>query len=85
MAVSLSSFYSGALFGVFMLGIYVPWANSMGVGAGLVAGVALVGGMTVGSQIAAESGQVLYTPLPTSVDGCSNDTLAVLAALPLTE
>jgi hypothetical protein len=28
-AVSLSSFYSGALFGVFMLGIYVPWANSM--------------------------------------------------------
>ncbi|CAB3363589.1 Hypothetical predicted protein [Cloeon dipterum] len=73
-AVSLSSFFSGALLGVFLLGIYCPWANAFGVGAGLVAGVALVGGMTVGSQIAVESGQTLFTPLATSVEGCSNST-----------
>ncbi|XP_059478941.1 sodium-coupled monocarboxylate transporter 1-like [Neocloeon triangulifer] len=73
-AVSLSSFFSGALLGVFLLGIYCPWANSLGVGTGLVAGVVLVGGMTVGSQIAAESGQVLFTPLPTSIEGCDNST-----------
>jgi hypothetical protein len=48
-----------------------------GVTAGLIAGVALVGGMTVGSQVASESGQTLFKTLPTSIEGCDNATIAM--------
>ncbi|KAF4532952.1 hypothetical protein B566_EDAN000640 [Ephemera danica] len=85
-AISLSSFFAGALFGVFLLGMYVPWANTIGVGAGLTVGVALVGSMTIGAQVAAEAGHKLYETLPTSIAGCDNSTLsAIVSTSELTE
>ncbi|PSN39975.1 hypothetical protein C0J52_13378 [Blattella germanica] len=70
-AISLSSFFSGSFLGLFILGIFVPWANTAGAAAGLTVGIFGVGWLTVGGQIMSDKGQAIFTPLPVSTAGCS--------------
>lgn len=80
-AIALSSFFSGALFGLFMLGMYVPFADGVGATAGLLAGIGVVGWMTIGAQVATEAGQIVNPHLPLSTSGCSaNATLSLRTA-----
>ncbi|XP_071454719.1 sodium-coupled monocarboxylate transporter 1-like isoform X2 [Hetaerina americana] len=71
-AISLSSFFTGSLLGVFILGMFVPAANSVGAAVGLLSGVSIVGWMTAGGQISVESGYHVYDTLPTNIDGCAS-------------
>nr|CAD7394486.1 unnamed protein product [Timema cristinae] len=77
-AISLSSFFSGSLFGIFLLGMFVPASNTAGATAGLLAGVFLVGWLEVGANIAASQGLQVLNPLPTSIAGCSGNTTSIL-------
>lgn len=60
---------SGA-FGIFTLGMLVPWANTLGTAIGALVGVLFSGWITLGSQFAAASGQLNSQKRPISVDGC---------------
>ncbi|KAK3926783.1 Sodium-coupled monocarboxylate transporter 2 [Frankliniella fusca] len=80
-AIALSSFFSGALFALFMLGMFVPFADAVGATVGLLAGIGVVGWMTIGAQIATEAGQIVNLPLPLSTSGCAaNATLSALSS-----
>ncbi|EDV31325.2 uncharacterized protein Dana_GF15301 [Drosophila ananassae] len=60
---------SGA-FGIFTLGMVVPWANTLGTAIGALVGVLFSGWICLGSQFAAASGQLNSQKRPISVDGC---------------
>ncbi|XP_049805974.1 sodium-coupled monocarboxylate transporter 1-like isoform X1 [Schistocerca nitens] len=72
-AVSLSGFFSGALFALFLLGMYVPWVNAVGAAAGMIFGIGIPAWLATGSNIASEKG---YVPnvLPVSTHNCSKNT-----------
>ncbi|XP_021935156.1 sodium-coupled monocarboxylate transporter 1-like isoform X2 [Zootermopsis nevadensis] len=78
-AISLSSFFSGSFLGLFILGIFVPWANTAGAACGLTVGIGAVGWLAVGAQMMSDKGQAIYTPLPLSTEGCSIVNTTVLA------
>lgn len=69
-ATSLTAIAAGTTFGIFSLGMLNPWANSMGAIFGAVAGAILSGWVSLGSQAAAASGQVVPHKLPVSVEEC---------------
>ncbi|XP_044250047.1 sodium-coupled monocarboxylate transporter 1-like [Drosophila takahashii] len=67
---SLSSITSGTAFGLFTLGMLVPWSNTIGVAAGGISSILLAGWITFGTQIAAALGQLKSQMLSVSVEGC---------------
>ncbi|XP_046673461.1 sodium-coupled monocarboxylate transporter 2-like [Homalodisca vitripennis] len=68
--ISLSSIFAGSLFGVFMLGMYVKRANSIGATCGLLSGVIIMSWICVGSIVASKSGQIVDSVLPSSTEQC---------------
>lgn len=71
-ATSLSAIAAGTTFGVFTLGMLVPWADSTGAVCGAIAGAAISGWISFGTQYASAAGLVKPHKLPVSVDGCEN-------------
>lgn len=69
-ATSLTAIAAGTTFGIFSLGMLNPWANSKGAIFGAVAGAVLSGWVSLGTQAAAASGQVVPHKLPLSVEAC---------------
>lgn len=69
-ATSLTAIAAGTTFGIFSLGMLNPWANSMGAVFGAVAGGVLSGWVSLGSQAAVASKQVVPHKLPVSVVDC---------------
>ncbi|XP_075534774.1 sodium-coupled monocarboxylate transporter 1-like [Dermacentor variabilis] len=65
-ALSILGIVGGPLVGVYSLGIFVPFANSIGATAGLVAGVATLSWISVGAYLR----RPLHWRPPVSVDGC---------------
>lgn len=57
-------------FGLFFLGMLIPWANSIGAFVGAVCGAILTGVITFGSQAMAAAGRLASQRLPTSVENC---------------
>lgn len=85
-ATSLSAIAAGTTFGVFSLGMLVPWCSETGALIGAVAGTFASGWLSLGSQWASASGLLVSRALPVSVDGCEaiglmNVTAAVSGAL----
>ncbi|XP_060516657.1 sodium-coupled monocarboxylate transporter 1-like isoform X2 [Cylas formicarius] len=70
MATSLSAIAAGTTFGVFTLGMLVPWANSYGAVCGAIAGALMAGLVSFGTQSVAAAKLVVPHKLPVSVDGC---------------
>lgn len=70
LAVSLSGVTTGATFGLFVLGLFVPWAETVGAMTGAVASLCLMTFMCLGGLYARSSGAIKYPPLPTRTDGC---------------
>ncbi|XP_016928539.4 sodium-coupled monocarboxylate transporter 1-like [Drosophila suzukii] len=68
--VSLMSTATSCSFGIFNLGMLVPWANTVGTLVGGLCGFLLTGWITFGSQIALASGKLSLPKLPVSVEGC---------------
>lgn len=69
-ATSLTAIAAGTTFGIFSLGMLNPWANSMGAICGAVAGGLLSGWVSLGSQAAVASQQVVPVKLEVSVEDC---------------
>lgn len=82
---SLTAIAAGTTFGVFSLGMLVPWANSKGAVAGLIAGAVMSGWTSFGSQAAAANGLIDPLRLPISTEGCGFENGTVIIPVPLDE
>lgn len=70
-ATSLSSIAAGTTFGIFTLGMLIPWSNNAGAIAGGVAGALITGWISFGSQAAAAAGLIVPDRLNMSIEGCA--------------
>lgn len=75
---TLSGITGGAQLGLFILGMFVPWANAMGAMAGGLCGLVLMAWVVVGSQAAIATRRLVYPWLPTRVDGCAHNVTDIL-------
>ncbi|XP_014675985.1 PREDICTED: sodium-coupled monocarboxylate transporter 1-like [Priapulus caudatus] len=71
-ALSIFGMIGGPLLGLFSLGIFFPWANKWGAIFGHIGGLTISFWIGLGAYVNKPN---FYTN-PTSIDGCSNDTLA---------
>ncbi len=69
-ALSLTGMTTGATFGLFALGLFVPWAESIGALSGSTASIAVMAVVTLGNLHAKNNRKLRYPNLPTLVDGC---------------
>lgn len=69
-ATSLTAIAAGTTFGIFSLGMLNPFANSHGAIFGAIAGGVFSGWVSLGSQAAVASGQVVPIKLEVSVEAC---------------
>ncbi|XP_076378292.1 sodium-coupled monocarboxylate transporter 2 isoform X2 [Megalopta genalis] len=67
---SLSSITAGPLLGMFTLGMFFPSANSAGAMVGGLAGLALVAWISLGTQAAVSTGEIVFPAKPVSIEGC---------------
>nr|XP_033338575.1 sodium-coupled monocarboxylate transporter 2-like [Megalopta genalis] len=67
---SLSSITAGPLLGMFTLGMFFPCANSAGAMVGGLAGLALVAWISLGTQAAVSTGEIVFPAKPVSIEGC---------------
>lgn len=74
--MTIAGAFIGATFGVFTLGMLYPWANKRGVLIGTIVSVATMLVLTFNAMY--NSSKLYYKPLPMSIEGCSNETLARL-------
>ncbi|XP_037038899.1 sodium-coupled monocarboxylate transporter 2-like isoform X3 [Bradysia coprophila] len=69
-ATSLSAIAAGTTFGIFTLGMLVPWSNTYGALWGAVAGAIMSGWISFGSQAVVAAGQIIPQKLNSSVEAC---------------
>lgn len=61
---------------MFLLGMFIPWANSSGAISGGVTAFIVVAYMSGGSQWSIYNKQLSFPKKPFSIEGCDNTTLA---------
>ncbi|XP_075212060.1 sodium-coupled monocarboxylate transporter 1-like [Lycorma delicatula] len=71
-AISLSGVFAGSIFGLFVLGMFMKRANTLGGTVGLLASIGLLIWMILGALVAENLGQAIHPPLPTSTEQCYN-------------
>ncbi|XP_063913583.1 sodium-coupled monocarboxylate transporter 2-like [Zophobas morio] len=69
-ATILTSINAGTMFGLFSLGILIPWSNTKGAIVGSITGYVFTCIVAFGNKYATSAGLVLAPALPISVDGC---------------
>ncbi|XP_054742352.1 sodium-coupled monocarboxylate transporter 2 isoform X1 [Anastrepha obliqua] len=73
-ATSATAIAGGTTFGIFTLGMLVPWSNTKGALAGAVAGALMSGWISFGSQAVIAAGRVGLHKLEVSVSECLNNS-----------
>ncbi|KAH8324244.1 hypothetical protein KR074_002227 [Drosophila pseudoananassae] len=68
---SMTAIAAGTTFGLFTLGMLVPWANTVGTAVGGIASALLAGWISFGTQFTIAAGQLNSQKLPVSVEGCA--------------
>ncbi|KAH8392164.1 hypothetical protein KR215_002188, partial [Drosophila sulfurigaster] len=68
---SMTAIAAGTTFGLFTLGMLVPWANNIGTAVGGIAGALLAGWISFGTQITIAAGGLNSQKLPVSVESCA--------------
>lgn len=69
-ATSMTAIAAGTSFGLFTLGMMVPWSNNKGAAAGAVAGILMSGWISFGTQFALAAKRVVPQKLEMSVSEC---------------
>lgn len=69
-ATSVTAIAGGTTFGMFTLGMLVPWSNTKGALAGAIAGALMSGWVSFGSQAAIGAGRIAPHKLNVSVSEC---------------
>ncbi|KAK4879879.1 hypothetical protein RN001_008025 [Aquatica leii] len=72
-ATSLSAISAGTTFGVFTLGMLIPWSNSVGAIIGAITGTTVSSVIAFGSQYSIATGLIVLHKLPISVERCKAD------------
>jgi solute carrier family 5 (sodium-coupled monocarboxylate transporter), member 8/12 len=67
---ALAAIGNGTTFGVFTLGMLIPWATSKGALAGAIAGALMSGWVSLGSQAAIAAGIITPHKLNVSIEDC---------------
>jgi solute carrier family 5 (sodium-coupled monocarboxylate transporter), member 8/12 len=70
MVLTISGVVSGAVMGVFLMGMLWPWTNRKGALAGVTVSVLVVAWIVINGQIALRTGELSYPMLPSRTDGC---------------
>ncbi|XP_055376440.1 sodium-coupled monocarboxylate transporter 1-like isoform X2 [Condylostylus longicornis] len=81
LATSLSAIAAGTTFGMFTLGMLIPWSNTKGVIAGAICGAIMSGWVSFGIQVAEANGLVVPHKLPVSIEGCMNNSSLILSEI----
>ncbi|ALC38209.1 CG8451 [Drosophila busckii] len=68
---SMTAIAAGTTFGLFTLGMLVPWANNIGTAIGGIASALLSGWISFGTQFAIAAGELNSQKLDVSVEGCA--------------
>ncbi|GLH07141.1 Putative sodium-dependent multivitamin transporter, partial [Gryllus bimaculatus] len=71
MALSLVSITNGPTLGLFSMGLFFPWINTLGVITGGTVGLLFIGWVIIGTQTAIAAGTISFDKMPISVDGCT--------------
>lgn len=69
-ATSLSAIAAGTTFGVFSLGMLIPWSNTKGAMIGSIAGALMSGWVSFGTQAAVATGQTIPHKMGVSTEEC---------------
>ncbi|XP_056150794.1 solute carrier family 5 member 6a [Lampris incognitus] len=80
-AFSIFGMIGGPLLGLFCLGMFFPWANSIGAVVGLVAGLVMAFWIGIGSFVMRMSGSAPMPPINATALPLSNLTTAVMTTL----
>lgn len=78
---SLNGITSGALLGIFSLGLMVPWATVTGALSGGICSMILMTWICTGAQYHMANANLIYKPLPVSTDKCGELGVAVSSLL----
>lgn len=68
----MSAIAAGTTFGVFTLGMLVPWSNNVGAICGAISGALMSGWISFGTQAAIATGAIHPHRLNMSIEGCSS-------------
>lgn len=68
----MSAIAAGTTFGVFTLGMLVPWSNNVGAICGAISGALMSGWISFGTQAAIASGAIQPHRLNMSIEGCNS-------------
>lgn len=66
----MSAIAAGTTFGIFTLGMLIPWTNNKGAICGALAGVLMSSVVSFGSQFVSAAKLVVSHKLPVNVDQC---------------
>lgn len=84
LSMSVPATILGTLFGVFMIGMFVPWIGKKATFYGALVGVSVMVYIVIRSQLDMATGLIKYDTKVTSVEGCSyNFTLTQQAHFPV--
>ncbi|XP_055851278.1 sodium-coupled monocarboxylate transporter 1 [Episyrphus balteatus] len=83
LTMSLEAITNGPLFGIFSIGIFLPWINGNSALLGGIIGVLSMSWISLNSQIALASGVIQYETKLLSVDNCKYDFNHTLATGPI--
>ncbi|XP_058797234.1 sodium-coupled monocarboxylate transporter 2-like isoform X2 [Phymastichus coffea] len=81
LSISIRSVVEGPLLGLFVLGMIFPWVGRIGALAGSIFSLITMHMLVIGNQWNIYNNRIIYTPRPTSIEGCSfplNETLKIL-------
>ncbi|XP_055297867.1 sodium-coupled monocarboxylate transporter 2-like [Sitodiplosis mosellana] len=84
MVVTIVGTGTGAIVGSFSLGMLYPWANKQGILSGMLISMASICFIIINTHYNISKGQFRYDVLPTSIDGCNNETIGQFQAPPKT-
>ncbi|RXG68829.1 hypothetical protein Avbf_09996 [Armadillidium vulgare] len=81
-ALSIFGMVGGPLCGVFSLGMFVPWANSLGAFIGTLFGLGFTFWIGVGFQVAKFQKKIPSTKLPVNMYGCEAANISFIETVP---